>query len=213
MSDYIPFDIFNPMTGQPLRIFDVSPAAVSRVDNLDTNAGDERKHVYTGFDLNAAGAAAARRHAVRRLRDRAEPAQHLRRAGRSEHAALLRRLAERHSVPPDVEAGRHLSAQVGHLGERGVPEPGRPSDRPDHHDRQQDQRPRLRRHRQPGRHQLPDPAHHAVSGQLPGAVPGRRARGADADLGIGDRAASSRPAPSSCRGSTSSISASRRSSR
>ena len=52
MSDYIPFDIFNPMTGQPMRIFDVSPAAVSRVDNFDTNAGDERKHVYTGVDLN-----------------------------------------------------------------------------------------------------------------------------------------------------------------
>ena len=52
MSDYIPFDIFNPMTGQPMRIHDVSPAAVSRVDNFDTNAGDERKHVYTGFDFN-----------------------------------------------------------------------------------------------------------------------------------------------------------------
>jgi hypothetical protein len=52
MNDYIPFDIFNPMTGQPMRIFDVSPAAVSRVDNFDTNAGDERKHIYTGFDLN-----------------------------------------------------------------------------------------------------------------------------------------------------------------
>ena len=32
-------------------------------------------------------------------------------------------------------------------------------------------------------------AHHAVSGELPGAVPGRRAGGADADLGIGHRAA------------------------
>ena len=52
MSDYIPFDIFNPITGQPMRVHDVSPAAVSRVDNFDTNAGDERKHVYTGFDLN-----------------------------------------------------------------------------------------------------------------------------------------------------------------
>jgi hypothetical protein len=51
MNDYIPFDIFNPMTGQPMRIFDVSPAAVSRVDNFDTNAGDERRHVYTGVDL------------------------------------------------------------------------------------------------------------------------------------------------------------------
>ena len=30
----------------------MSPAAVSRVDNFDTNAGSERKHVYTGYDLN-----------------------------------------------------------------------------------------------------------------------------------------------------------------
>ena len=52
MSDYIPFDIFNPMTGQPFRVFDVSPAAVSRVDNLDINAGEGRKHTYTGADLN-----------------------------------------------------------------------------------------------------------------------------------------------------------------
>jgi hypothetical protein len=52
MNDYIPFNIFNPMTGQPFTIYDVSPAAASRVDNLDTNAGDERKHVYTGYDVN-----------------------------------------------------------------------------------------------------------------------------------------------------------------
>jgi hypothetical protein len=52
MSDYIPFDIFNPMTGQPFRIHDVSPAAISRVDNLDTNAGEGRKHTYTGADFN-----------------------------------------------------------------------------------------------------------------------------------------------------------------
>jgi hypothetical protein len=40
------------MTGQPFTIYDVSPAAVSRVDQLDTNAGSERKHVYNAFDLN-----------------------------------------------------------------------------------------------------------------------------------------------------------------
>jgi hypothetical protein len=51
MSDYIPFNVFNPMTGEPFQIFDVSPAAVRNVDNLDRNAGDERKHVYTGYDL------------------------------------------------------------------------------------------------------------------------------------------------------------------
>ena len=52
MNDYIPFDIFNPMTGEPLRVYDVTPAAVSRVDNFDTNAGDQRKHEYAGYDLN-----------------------------------------------------------------------------------------------------------------------------------------------------------------
>jgi hypothetical protein len=51
-ADYIPFNIFNPMTGQPFTIYDVSPAAVSRVDQLDTNAGSERKHIYMGYDLN-----------------------------------------------------------------------------------------------------------------------------------------------------------------
>lgn len=51
MSDYIPFNIFNPMDGKALTIYDVSPAAVSRVDNFDTNAGSERTHVYTGYDL------------------------------------------------------------------------------------------------------------------------------------------------------------------
>jgi hypothetical protein len=52
MNDYIPFNIFNPMTGQPFTIYDVSPAAVSRLDQVDTNAGSERKHVYNAFDLN-----------------------------------------------------------------------------------------------------------------------------------------------------------------
>jgi len=52
MSDYIPFSIFNSMTGQPFTIYDVSPAAVARVDNFDTNAGADRTHVYSGVDVN-----------------------------------------------------------------------------------------------------------------------------------------------------------------
>lgn len=52
MSDYIPFNVFNPIDGSAMTIYDVSPAAVRNVDNFDTNAGDERKHVYTGYDLN-----------------------------------------------------------------------------------------------------------------------------------------------------------------
>jgi hypothetical protein len=52
MNDYIPFPIFNPMTGQAFTIYDVSPAAISRVDQLDTNAGSDRKHHYNAFDIN-----------------------------------------------------------------------------------------------------------------------------------------------------------------
>jgi hypothetical protein len=51
-SDYIPIDVFNPMTGEPFKIYTVTTAAAPRVDNLDTNAGSGRKHTYNGFDLN-----------------------------------------------------------------------------------------------------------------------------------------------------------------
>ncbi len=51
MSDYQPYDIFHPITGQPFRVFDVSAAAVARVANYDTNS-DDRSHTYNGFDVN-----------------------------------------------------------------------------------------------------------------------------------------------------------------
>jgi hypothetical protein len=38
------------MTGEPFTVFDVSAAAVSRVENFDTNS-DDRSHVYNAFDL------------------------------------------------------------------------------------------------------------------------------------------------------------------
>jgi hypothetical protein len=50
-SDYIPVSAFNPMTGEPLTLYTVTPAAVSLVDNVDTNAGSDRKQIYSGFDL------------------------------------------------------------------------------------------------------------------------------------------------------------------
>jgi len=52
MSDYAPYSVFNPMTGQALTIYDVTPEAQRNVDNYDTNAGSGRSHVYTGYDLN-----------------------------------------------------------------------------------------------------------------------------------------------------------------
>jgi hypothetical protein len=51
-SDYTPVSVFNPITGQPLTIYNLNAAALPRVDNYDTNAGPERRQVYTGFDFN-----------------------------------------------------------------------------------------------------------------------------------------------------------------
>jgi hypothetical protein len=52
MDDYVPFNVFHPITGQPFTIWDVSTAALSRVENLDLNAGSGRKHVYNGYSID-----------------------------------------------------------------------------------------------------------------------------------------------------------------
>jgi hypothetical protein len=51
MADYQPYNLFHPITGQPFTIHDVTPAAVSRVENFDTNSSD-RSHVYDAVDFN-----------------------------------------------------------------------------------------------------------------------------------------------------------------
>ncbi len=53
-ADYVPYSVYHPITGQPITVYDVTPAALTRVQNFDTNADPDggRKHVYTGFDLN-----------------------------------------------------------------------------------------------------------------------------------------------------------------
>jgi hypothetical protein len=52
MDDYSPVSVFNPITGQPFTVHNISPAALSRVDNFDTNAGSGRSQTYTGYDVN-----------------------------------------------------------------------------------------------------------------------------------------------------------------
>jgi hypothetical protein len=49
-ADYTPFNLFHPMTGQPFTVYDVSAAAVTRVENFDTNS-DDRSHVYNAYDF------------------------------------------------------------------------------------------------------------------------------------------------------------------
>jgi hypothetical protein len=50
MDDYQPYEVFHPITGQPFTIYDVTTAALRRVENFDTNS-DGRRHVYNAFDV------------------------------------------------------------------------------------------------------------------------------------------------------------------
>ena len=54
MSDYQPYSLFHPITGQSFTVFDVTPAAVQRVENFDTNSSD-RSHTYNAFGLEING--------------------------------------------------------------------------------------------------------------------------------------------------------------
>jgi len=51
-ADYTPIGVFNPVTGQPFTIYNISAAALPRVDNFDTNAGSGRSQTYNAIELN-----------------------------------------------------------------------------------------------------------------------------------------------------------------
>jgi hypothetical protein len=50
IDDYRAYNLFHPMTGQPFTIYDVTTAALPRVENFDTNS-DDRSHVYNAYDV------------------------------------------------------------------------------------------------------------------------------------------------------------------
>jgi Carboxypeptidase regulatory-like domain/TonB-dependent Receptor Plug Domain len=54
LNSYQPYNLFNPMTGQPFVVYDVRPAFVSAIQNFDTNS-DDRSHTYDGIDLTVTG--------------------------------------------------------------------------------------------------------------------------------------------------------------
>ena len=54
MSDYTAFNVFHPISGQPMQIWDVTAAAAPLVQNFDTNS-DKRSHIYHGVDLTVNG--------------------------------------------------------------------------------------------------------------------------------------------------------------
>ena len=90
MDDYRPISVVSPLDGEVFNIYTVNPAVQALVDNFDTNATDGFEQTYNGFDIDLQRAAAARRLDVRRLHHRAHHARRLRRAGRSQHAPILR---------------------------------------------------------------------------------------------------------------------------
>jgi hypothetical protein len=51
-SDYTPFTLFSPIDGTPITYYNVSAAARSNVNYLDTNASDSRKMWFNGFEYN-----------------------------------------------------------------------------------------------------------------------------------------------------------------
>jgi hypothetical protein len=51
-ADYTPFTLFSPIDGTPITYYNVSAAARSNVNYLDTNASSDRKMWFNGFDFN-----------------------------------------------------------------------------------------------------------------------------------------------------------------
>jgi hypothetical protein len=51
-ADYTPFTLYSPIDGSPITYYNVSAAARSNVNYLDTNASPDRKMWFNGFEYN-----------------------------------------------------------------------------------------------------------------------------------------------------------------
>src|SRR5262249_38406367 len=51
-TDYTPFTVFSPIDGSPITYYNVSLAKRSAISYLDTNASDQRKMWFNGFEYN-----------------------------------------------------------------------------------------------------------------------------------------------------------------
>jgi hypothetical protein len=51
LTDHTPVQVVSPLDGSVFTAYNLNPAKVSAVDNLDTNAGSDRQQIYTGFDF------------------------------------------------------------------------------------------------------------------------------------------------------------------
>ncbi len=130
----------------------MSTAALSRVDNLDTNAGEGRKHHYNAFDINMnarlpnGGTVFGGLVTERNLRNICDEPD--------DPNMLLYCDDWQNDIPyrPTLKLAGIVSGRLGHYRQRVAAEPRGSPAGPDDDDRKQDQRPWLRGHWQPGRH-------------------------------------------------------------
>jgi hypothetical protein len=50
-ADYTPVTIYNPIDGTPITAYNLNPAKVSQVDEVDTTATSARKQLFTGYEF------------------------------------------------------------------------------------------------------------------------------------------------------------------
>jgi hypothetical protein len=51
-ADYTPYDIYSPIDGSPITVYNVSAAKVRSISYLDTNGSSDRKMWFNGFEYN-----------------------------------------------------------------------------------------------------------------------------------------------------------------
>ena len=94
-ADYTPIQIFNPMTGTPITVYNRSAAANSRPADILDSFDPERQRIYNSYSFEFNARPGGRARDVRRPVGRAGTERQLHAAGQSELAALLRRTAPR----------------------------------------------------------------------------------------------------------------------
>ena len=209
-ADYRAVDVVSPLDGEVFQAYTVQPRPqLARVHDFDTNAGSDRKQTYNGGDItfNArlprGGTLFGGFTMERTLRvtcDEPDDPNFLRFCDDGENDIPCLKQFKfagtyplgwgiQASVSFQSIAGRALGGYIGH---------GRPPGS------QQDQRPRLRRRRQPDRHPLAHHADHALCGQLHRPVHAGRAGHPGHDRGPDARCRSRRRHRNSSTASTSS---------
>ncbi len=170
-ADYSPYTWYNPTTGQPFTVYARTTAATARpIRNLDT-FDPERKNTYDSYGFDAKwripgggqinGGLAVERERVKSCTAPDDPNYVTATAGVFNGVALCDDYALDIPWRPAVQDVGHQGNRLGHQPQHVVPEQLQP-DQLAHHDR--------------------DARRHALPGQLPVALPGRRDHHADRRL-------------------------------